>query len=233
MLALRTVLLAVGFVLQTSLAQTPPGYSPSTLINLGVNYPDDIIIPGVLYPAAGTHTSLFDELPSYALLTTSPVLADVQTQPTLYAPITASSSHKYITFMIDIDVNEAGTATTLLHWYQPNLVVGSDRSLSASNTVDPSAPYAGPAPLVGPAHRYVILLFKQPIDYVLPDCYASITPLTLAARMGFDIEEFMQVAGLGSPVGANWFKVKNDTPATTTVAITSTYVSSAACAATA
>ena len=134
--------------------------------------------------------------------------------------------------MVDPKINEDGVTMAALHWYQPDLAYSSG-VLTISNTSAPSAEYVYPTPLEGPAHDYILLLYSQPKDYSLPVCLESLLPATDAARLGFNIEDFEEVTGLGTPVAANWFQVVNPTPATTTIAITSTLVSTYACEATA
>ena len=132
--------------------------------------------------------------------------------------------------MIDIDVPVSATvSTTVLQWYLPGLTINkANEVLSSSSTAGSS--YAGPAPPAnGPPHRYVFLLFTQPSGYKLPSCYASITGTTVASRLGFNIEEFLHVAGLGPPVAANYFKAENGKPSATTATVTSTSYSAASC----
>ena len=54
-------------------------------------------------------------------------------------------------------------------------------------------------------------------------------PLTLSARHGFNIEQFMQVAGLEGPIAANYFRVVDSDPVTSTRVATVTSLSSAGC----
>lgn len=109
--------------------------------------------------------------------------------------------------MIDIDVERNGTKYPLLHWYQPDLIL-SDRTGRLSIKSDsnmPKAMYAGPAPPPGPAHHYVEVVFRQPERYELPADYEKFLESTIAARLGFDIEQFVKEAGLTEPVAGNWF----------------------------
>ena len=130
--------------------------------------------------------------------------------------------------MIDPDVIEDGKATTILHWYQADLLKDPSNG-ELFNLSDNGALYAGPTPPPGPSHRYILLLFVQPSRYVLPECFSHILPLTLPARRGFDMEQFMRVTGLGKPIAANFFSVVNSNPATSTRVATATSLSSADC----
>ena len=115
--------------------------------------------------------------------------------------------------MIDLDVVHNGTAGPVLHWYQPNLhtidlytreLVAPDTPLTTNSTAN-GIPYATPVPPPGETHRYVQLLFSQCPQFMLPRCYDSIYPPTVAARSGFDLKRFMELTGLGEPVAANYF----------------------------
>ena len=131
-------------------------------------------------------------------------------------------------FMIDLDVIKDGKATTILHWYQADLLK-SPGSGELFNLSDNGAVYVGPTPPSGPSHRYMLLLFVQPSGYVMPGCFSDILPLTLPARQGFNIEQFMQVAGFDEPIAANYFNAVNSDPATSTRVVTATSLSSADC----
>ena len=130
--------------------------------------------------------------------------------------------------MIDPDVVADGKATTFLHWYQADLLK-DPYSGQLFNHSDNGAPYVGPSPPPGPGQRYILLLFVQPSGYVFPECFSDILPLTIDARQGFNIEQFMQVAGLEGPIAANYFKVVNSGPVTSTRMATATSLSSAEC----
>lgn len=54
-----------------------------------------------------------------------------------------SSLNTYIVFMIDVDVILDHKATTVLHWYQPNMVVNSP-TRALVNKTDDGAVYIGP-----------------------------------------------------------------------------------------
>ena len=130
--------------------------------------------------------------------------------------------------MIDLDVIEDGRATTILHWYHADLLMNPiDGELF--NLTESEAVYAGPTPPPGPSHRYVFLLFLQPPGYKFPECFSAVLPLTLPARQGFDVKQFMQVVGLSEPIAANYFSAVNTVRATSTRLATGTTMSSANC----
>ncbi|RAL01024.1 mitochondrial 54S ribosomal protein mL38 [Aspergillus ibericus CBS 121593] len=206
---LTSSFLAIGL----TAASTPSSFTPSVEADVGV-----------IFSADGSQLTL-----TAGTLISQNWTTDA---PTLYLEDTTSTDGQYTIIMIDPTINEDGVLTTALHWYQPYLAYSSG-VLEISNTSAPSAEYVYPTPLEGPAHDYILLLYSQPEDYSLPVCLESLLPATDAARLGFDLDEFEEVTGLGTPVAANWFQVVNPTPASTTYAITSTLVATYACEATA
>jgi hypothetical protein len=115
--------------------------------------------------------------------------------------------------MLDLDVPLNG-GTTLLHWLVPDVVPNaSNGQLTIPNTTDtPGAPYFGPAPPPGNAHRYVELLFDQPENFEIPADFASINPpKNVTDRIGFDLEKFVEESGLKKLVAGNFFRVQNTT----------------------
>ncbi|KAK3045101.1 hypothetical protein LTS18_014571, partial [Coniosporium uncinatum] len=137
-------------------------------------------------------------------------------QPTLRAPAGLPTNTKYMIFMIDIDVNQNGTGTTVLHWFQPDLILNPTTNiLDPPTTVNAanSAPYFGPGPPPGPSHRYVQALFAQPpqagraTEFALPSCFNAITQRN--GRLGFNVQQFAQVVGLQTPVAGNFLRSQN------------------------
>ncbi|EED15411.1 conserved hypothetical protein [Talaromyces stipitatus ATCC 10500] len=176
-------------------SQTPPGFKPSTELHLGVTFQDGVSVQ------AG-HELLANEAKSAPQLDLHSLLAIHHTQTPFY-----HSTWKFMVFMIDIDVERNGTKYPLLHWYQPDLILSgrTGRLSIESDSNMPKAMYAGPAPPPGPAHRYVEVIFKQPERYELPADFEKFLENTIAARLGFDIEQFVKEAGLSEPVAGNWF----------------------------
>ena len=204
--------------------QTPPNFTPSCSVNLEVIYPNDIIIqPG------GSIQSSSIEIPSE---NPGILVGNIKTGALFLEPRIASKNldlyKRYMVFMIDPDVIEDGKATTILHWYHADLLT-SPIGGELFNLTDSEAVYVGPTPPPGPGHRYVFLLFLQPPGYEFPECFSAVLPLTLPARLGFDIKQFMRVVGLSEPVAANYFSVTNTVPATSTRLATGTTMSSANC----
>jgi phosphatidylethanolamine-binding protein len=67
--------------------------------------------------------------------------------------------------VVGYDIAEKGTTR---HWLLNGVTIGNDNTInnSSANAV---TSYAGPWPAAGSgAHRYVILLYQQPSDFVSP-----------------------------------------------------------------
>jgi hypothetical protein len=133
--------------------------------------------------------------------------------------------------MVDQDVTRNGSKTTILHWFQPNLVATPDM-LSVVSIMDGAstaigASYIPPTPpMDDTAHRYSFVLFEQPSLWVLPAEYVTINPPAATSdRIGFDLEALVAASGLGEPVAANYLRVVNGTAAQTSSAATETYES--------
>ncbi|KAH6898073.1 phosphatidylethanolamine-binding protein [Thelonectria olida] len=183
------ILLLVGGVL----AQTPPGFSPSTNATLGVKY-------GTVSASKGSLVAIDDAAMS----------------PSLSFASTASPSHgSHVVVMVDLDAPN-GTHdhpyAAFLHWlaFLPSGVESLPGN--ASNASD-FAPYFGPAPPPGTGpHRYTVLLFKsENITLQVPPSFKSLSPATnISDRITFDIDKFADEGGL-ELAAANWFTSENET----------------------
>ncbi|KAF2147664.1 putative protease inhibitor [Myriangium duriaei CBS 260.36] len=119
-------------------------------------------------------------------------------------------AHQVLAVGVDIDAPfpSAALLSPILHWIQPSFAKvsgGNTLEAHASALVDWLQPT--PPPFSGP-HRYVIILFKQPESF---DSKAWTTkfspPVGVWPRTHWDIEGFVQEAGLGDAIAANWFNV--------------------------
>ncbi|CAL5867125.1 uncharacterized protein PFLUO_LOCUS1337 [Penicillium psychrofluorescens] len=130
---------------------------------------------------------------------------------------------RYLILFLDLDVMIPGTAiqTVVLHWYQPDLILNCTETNSPGHLVpsdgsggpsSPIAEYIGPQPPLGSHHRYVYLLYVQPLKYRFPACFSHIPPENMAARAGFDVRQFMQAAGLDVPLAVTYFFGRNENP---------------------
>ncbi|KAL4996648.1 phosphatidylethanolamine-binding protein [Aspergillus recurvatus] len=185
--------------LRFTAASTPSDFEPEVANDLAMVYADDTYVHAGVTLSENTTVNV----------------------PALYLPFGKSTGARYAAVMVDYDVNVYGTEMTILQWYQPSLaaVSSSGDALSVVDASAPSASYISLSPIEGSAHEYVVLLYLQPADFSLPECLRS-SALPETGRAGFNLDEFVQAAGLGDPVAANWFKMQNPTSATTTYAVT-------------
>ena len=111
----------------------------------------------------------------------------------------------YIAICIDLDAPyvSAPVLAPILHWIQPGLEPNGDGVLEAKSksSVDWAAP--APPPLSG-AHRYVFMIYHQPASFAKWEQQFE-KPNGLFARVRWDADEFVKVAGLGEMVAASWF----------------------------
>ncbi|KAF2203933.1 PEBP-like protein [Delitschia confertaspora ATCC 74209] len=176
-------------LLGVSQAQTPEGFTPS------VNTKFDVLFnsTAVAIPGQQLKKSTTSSQPQLAL-------NNVQSNST------------FLFIMVDLDVppSQGSTARrTLLHAMQTGFrptaqQTSTSSSLLASTDVGP-ATYIGPSPPATDTipHRYVQLLFEQPEDLLVEASQFANT----GARIGFDVNAFMQSNGLAEPVAGNFFTV--------------------------
>lgn len=128
--------------------------------------------------------------------------------------------------MVDTEIINDGVAYPVLHWYQADLWVNTQTDNAVlHNFTNNGAEYVGPQPNPGPSHTYVLLLFRQPLNYKFPKCYEDMLPLSVEARRGFDLHDFLVVAGLTDLVAANYFMCQDPKSRPT-----STYLNKRPCA---
>jgi len=181
-------------------AQTAPGFPIVVTNHLPVTYVDTnttVSPPGVLLPRS-----------------------QVLTAPAVSPPAGAAEDSTYVLFMIDQDVVRNNTRVNLLHWFQYNLIAGSNGSLVANADAEDAstamgASYVPPTPPGGSgSHRYTFIIFPQPADFAVPDSFAAINPPAATTdRIGFNLTTFVAQAGLAAPLAANYLQVLNGTAA--------------------
>ncbi|KIW66872.1 hypothetical protein PV04_06162 [Phialophora macrospora] len=152
---------------------------------------------------------------------------DVLDEPTIVGPSDSTRTIDYMVFIVDQDVmspSDPSTRVQFLHWYQPNLAGASEvlfdfGSDSQNFTSATPLTYIPPTPPGGDiAHRYTIIMYRQPEGFNIPDGFESFfeEKSDLSNRLDFDIAGFVSASGLGDPVSATWFQVQNTTePAST------------------
>ena len=112
--------------------------------------------------------------------------------------------------MVDPDApsSQNPNVSQILHWLQPNVTFSPSASYTATfgTTV---VPYAPPAPPLGSGfHRYILLLFSQPANFVIPQAFQAYNATN---RAKFNATTFASIGGLGAPVEANYFRTQNTT----------------------
>ena len=139
----------------------------------------------------------------------------------------------FVAIMLDFSVETAGSNTTLLHWVLPGLSSNGATNLSSQRAE--IAPYFPPGPPAGQTHTYGILLYNEPTNFAVPENFVpffknlTAPGASVLTRIGFNLTNFVVEAGLGAPVAADWFLVRNATMSSTT---TTTSTSSRAVSAT-
>ncbi|KAH9967841.1 phosphatidylethanolamine-binding protein [Russula dissimulans] len=139
-----------------------------------------------------------------------------------------SVSGSYTLVMVDADI--VGTKETVqnqtCHWLVNGVTLGNSSSAEERNvsTTDGTSiiDYAGPAPADGSGpHRYVILLFAQPMKFSAPaDLSKANTAVTTV-----NLTEYVSETNLSQPVAGMYFTVQQGTT-NVSVPVTSAVVSS-------
>ncbi|KAI0598836.1 phosphatidylethanolamine-binding protein [Biscogniauxia sp. FL1348] len=179
-----------------SAAQTPEGFEPAVEAKLDVTF--------------GTKAV---ETPGTAL-----TKAETAQRPTI-AFSGAAADKSYLWMMIDIDAStnfanpSAGQPATYLHTVLRDFTTAGDGTTLATTASGPVAWFA-PAPAAESPphpHRYTNLLWEQPSSpssssssWAVPAAAAS---MLQSQKLGFDVPAFVEAAGLGAPVAANYFNV--------------------------
>ncbi|KAI1495470.1 PEBP-like protein [Biscogniauxia marginata] len=177
-----------------SAAQTPEGFTPAVEEKLEVTFGTKPI------DTAGT------------LLTK----AETAQRPTI--GLTGTADKVYLWMMIDIDASTnfinpgAGQPATYLHTVLRDFEASGDASESDVTTLGTTA--TGPVAWFAPApaaenpphpHRYTNLLWEQPEKaWIIP---SGASTMLQSQKLGFDVPAFIEAAGLGAPVAANYFNV--------------------------
>ncbi|KAF2674004.1 PEBP-like protein [Microthyrium microscopicum] len=163
-------------------AQTPSGFNPSITQPLKVTYGANDISP------AGK-------------MIARPETAN---PPTIGVPQNMiSATAKGFVAMVDLDVPRGNQRVTNLHWFAPNV------DISKANAVVPTGAgvvsYRQPSPPPGDTpHRYIYLMYAQPGNFTAPPQFAMLQQ----NRLGFDVNAFATMNGLGQPMAANFIMVQ-------------------------
>ncbi|KAL9092969.1 MAG: hypothetical protein Q9159_000593 [Coniocarpon cinnabarinum] len=161
-------------------------------------------------------------------------LRDVPENNQISEPPTAGSVYQggvevygpqlYLVAMVDPDAQTPGNPTKAeyLHWLQPNMRMVNASTLPAyavgpfpfllfaNETSTPAIlDYSSPMPpTYSRPHRYIVYAYQQPLDFEVPAEYAGFGP---NQRSNFNIADFAQKAGLGTPFASTYFYAANNT----------------------
>lgn len=196
----------------STMAQSPPNYSPGSSCTLGVNFGNTYLTANESLPQAlvdSVNPSAFSPgvyLKEYLLLLVDLVIPDEFVPGTNLVP------------------GLGANRTTRLHWFQGGV---THNLLNGSFTYNTSAyaPYAGPQPPQGDIpHDYVFYLFNQPSGFVPPPAalVAEWQDGGSSARFNYSLSAL--AAQVGNPIAANYMQVQSSLNAgAVTSAPTSTY----------
>ena len=110
------------------------------------------------------------------------------------------SKTKYTIFLVDPDA--PGPAAPILKDFLHLIISNAQPSCVTAQARTTLASYQPLTPLSVAAHRYTILVYRQPPNYTPPP---SINYLP-AVRSKFDLNGYVAQAGLIGPVGGNFFR---------------------------
>ena len=140
----------------------------------------------------------------------------------------------FVLLFIDPDSFNNIETQDALHFIQTDLIsanqsrqLGNLSFVPLLSNATPAAPYAVPAPpyqFPPKAHRYTLLLFKQPINFTISSSFTSFLPLNLSNitnRFPFPVLDFVNTLSLSQLVAANYFDLENSTKSTSAVSVTS------------
>ncbi|KAL0578452.1 hypothetical protein V5O48_003552 [Marasmius crinis-equi] len=145
-------------------------------------------------------------------------ITQAQSGPTPAISFTpANSSVKldgnFTIFMVDADVAGTKPGNVNRHWLVNGVTVSDNKLSNSSATAITS--YAGPGPAEGSGpHRYTIILYQQPADFVQPADFRE--PMGVTAM---SLSTYVSDSKLGAVVAANYFTVE---VGTSTVSVSST-----------
>lgn len=143
--------------------------------------------------------------------------ADVTLSPTIQFPLNAEGASRLV-LMVDLDAPDGSSNRSyspLLHWLQSS-IGPTINEIPVNYSSNPEAFYWPPSPPPGSGpHKYVVLAFNQPsANFSMPTEFAK---FNATYRFVFDVQTFINDAGLGSPIGSYWFTAQNasstDSPA--------------------
>lgn len=205
----------------------PPNFSPSATKQLLMSFQTGTVQVrpgeqlGVDVPAASGHQQIgLSEIPVDDQIVETPPAASIY-----QGPIEVYGPQLYLVAMVDPDAPAPYNPynAQYLHWLQPNMrlinastlppyAIGPFPFLLFANETGSTpavATYQQPnPPTYSPPHRYIILVFQQPLNFTVPEAYRGYSDTN---RTNFDVGSFASAASLGDPIAANYFYTGNGT----------------------
>jgi hypothetical protein len=117
----------------------------------------------------------------------------------------------YLLAMIDIDVQQSGKRTTVLHAllqdFKSSGTVQNGTNVLTTKATGPSSYFqpAPPAETPQHPHNYVFVLHEQPANFAVPSAHKQ----AVSSRFGIDWVKFIKDAGLSAPVAGNYIQVQS------------------------
>ncbi|XTI91663.1 hypothetical protein V2W45_1513045 [Cenococcum geophilum] len=189
------------------------------------------------------HTIGFGHLSCLAILTAAYALGTVSAQtPPGFKP--GTSNHLTVTYGataitpagITVPGNElvdapslglAGTHTTYVAIMMDFSILPGLYSPNETTTLTSHqgeiAPYFPPGPPPSQTHTYGVFLYNEPTNFAVPANYIPFfNNLTTSVlnRVGFNLTNFVDEAGLGAPVAADWFLVSTQNTGVSSTVVT-------------
>lgn len=123
--------------------------------------------------------------------------------------ISATEKAPYIVVCLDLDAPFVKTPflSPIVHWIQSGLNAGAGEDALLQSQVSPIVNWLPPSPppISGP-HRYLFMVFAQPSDFDLTRWNAAFKkPVSTWSRVRWNIDQFVQEAGLEDIVAATFF----------------------------
>ncbi|ORY57521.1 phosphatidylethanolamine-binding protein [Pseudomassariella vexata] len=198
-------------------AQTPAGFTPSVSTRLDLTFGSkNVATPGTALTKSDTAqppTLGLATQPNGTYLWLMILMRTFSAPYAMESPPPMSDQHPNQAPLSSTNFAnpQAGQPSTYLHTVIRDFKATGQTTSSGIYTLSSTA--TGPVSWFGPApgaenpphpHRYTNLLWEQPANWVIPQ--AANTQLQ-NQKLGFNVEDFIQAAGLSVPIAANYFNV--------------------------
>jgi len=201
--SVKSVLASAAALAASVAAQSPIGYTPSTIMPLGVSFNGSYLIPSEELPQSypdNFNPSVFSPglfLDKYMLL-----MVDLSI-PYYVTPFNASQEASLVPGL-------GANRTTRLHWWQTNVTHNLATGVFEYNSSAALAPFAGPQPPPNDTfHDYTIWLFPQPRNFVAPAAAVAGEFQDPGTNNRFNFSLPALAAQVGQPLAGNYFRCEN------------------------